>query len=161
MRNDLIAAAYESVGLAQRIYDSLQNMRKGPLLGLQNVVIVTKSGDGKVTITLKKELPAIPRSTNAEVLTFIAEMIFSDSQSEMVQGLIEEGLDDLFLEKFSRAMDTNSSALLFLLSYNSMSDVDELLSMLALFKGSIYQTTLPPQTISAIEKRIQDSQQSN
>ena len=158
MRNDLIAAACESAGLAQRIYDSLQNMRKGPLMGLQNVVIVTKSGDGIVTITLKKELPATPRNTNAEILTFIAEMIFSDSQSEMVQGLIEEGLDDLFLEKFSRAMATNSSALLFLLSYNSMNDVDELLSMLALFKGSIYQTTLPPQTISAIEKRIQDSQ---
>ena len=157
MRNDLIAAAYESVGLAQGVYDSLQNMRKGPLLGLQNVVIVTKSGDGKVIITLKKELPAAPGNTNAELLTFIAEMIFSDSQNEMVQGLVDGGLDELFLEKFSRATDTNSSALLFLLSYNSMSDVDELLSMLALFKGRIYQTTLSRQTITAIEKQVHHS----
>lgn len=157
MRNDLIAAAYESEGLAQRIYESLQSMRKGPLLGLQNVMIATISGDGKVTITLKKELPAASKSSDAELLNFIAEIVFTDSENEMVQELAEEGLDDLFLERFSQAMDVKSSALLFLVSYTSISDVDELLNMLALFKGRIYQTTLSPQTITAIEKRIGDS----
>lgn len=157
MRYDLIAAAYESEGMAQRIYDSLQNMRNGPLLGLQNVMIATKSGDGKVTITLKKELPAASKTSDAELLNFIAEMIFTDSENEMVQELAEEGLDALFLERFSRALDLKSSALLFLVSFTSMSDVDELLNMLALFKGRIYQTTLSPQTITAIEKQIRDS----
>ena len=157
MRYDLIAVAYESEDMAQRIYDSLQNMRKGPLLGLQNVMIATKSGDGKVTIALKKELPAASKTSDAELLIFIAEMIFTDSENEMVQELAEEGLDDLFLERFSQAMDVKSSALLFLVSYTSTSDADELLNMLALFKGRIYQTTLSPQTITAIEKRIGDS----
>jgi len=158
MNNDLIAAAYESEGLAQRIYDSLQNMRKSSLLGLQNVVIVSKSGAGKVSVYLKKELPSSPKTTDAEILNFITETIFTDPQNEMVQGLVEDGIDDLFIETLSRALDVNSSALLFLLSYNSMNDTDELLGTLALFKGRIYQTTIPQQTKRAIEKRIKSSQ---
>jgi uncharacterized membrane protein len=158
MRNDLIAAAYESEGMALRIYDSLQNMRKSPLMGLQNVVIISKSGAGNVSVHLKKELPLTPGTTEADILNFIVEIIFTDPQDEMVQELVEEGLDDHFLESFSRALDVNSSALLFLLSYSGMSDTEELLGTLALFKGRIYQTTLPQQTKLAIEKRIMISQ---
>ena len=152
MHNDLIVMTFDREGEAQRVYDSLQSMRKSPLLGLEDAAVVTVDSAGTVNLHQRRKLPAALGTTVSELLGGIADLIFGDPPEEMVRALAKEGLDDRFVEKVARMMGNNSSALLFLVAYNSMGDTGELLGALALFKGKIHQTTLPPDAKAALLK---------
>ncbi len=150
MHNDLIIMTFGHDEDAQRIYDALHIMRKSPLLGLDEAAMVTVDSSGSATYHRKRKLPSEPGATYDDLLTLIAELIFVDPTEMMLSAIARMGLDERFLEKVSRMMGNNSSALLFLVTYNSVSDASELLSALTLFKGKIHQTTLPSETNIAL-----------
>jgi len=150
MHNDLIIVTFDREEEAQRIYDALRRMRKGLLLGLENAAMVTVDSTGNATLHQKRKLPADPRATNGDLLSLIVDLIYGDPPEAMLRALANEGLDESFLEKVKRTMGNDSSALLFLVAYHSMSDTGELLNALALFKGKIHQTTLTSEVKAAL-----------
>jgi len=150
MHNDLIIVTFDREEEAQRIYDALRRMRKGPLLGLEDAAMVTVDSTGSAILHQKRKLPPDPRATNGDLFSLIADLIYSDPPEAMLRTLAKEGLDESFLEKVKRTTGNDTSALLFLVAYNSMSDTGELLNALALFKGKIHQTTLSSETKAAL-----------
>ncbi len=143
MHNDLIIMTFDHEEDAQRIYDALHIMQKSPLLGLEDATMVTVDSTGNATFHQKRKLLPEPGTTNGDLLSLIADLIFGDPTKVSPRAMAREGLDEHFLKKVSRMMGNNSSALLFLVSYNDVSDASELLSTLALFRGKIHQATLP------------------
>jgi uncharacterized membrane protein len=152
MHNDLIVMTFDREEGARRIYDSLQSMRKSPLLGLEDAAMVTVDSTGSVTFHQKRKLPVAEGATGGDLLSLIADLIFGDVPKEVVRALANGGLDDRFLANVARTMGNNSSALLFLVAYNSMSDTSELLGALALFRGKIHQTTLSSEAKATLLK---------
>jgi len=150
MHNDLIIVTFDREEEAQSIYDALRRMRKGPLLGLEDAVMVTVDSTGSAILHQKRKLPPDPRATHGDLLSLTAGLMYGDPPEAMLRTLAEEGLDESFLEKVKRTMGTDSSALLFLVAYHSLSDTGELLNALALFKGKIHQTTLSSEVIAAL-----------
>jgi uncharacterized membrane protein len=152
MHNDLIIMTFDREEEAQRVYDSLRSMRKSPLLGLENTAMVTVDSAGSDTFHQKRKLPRDPKTTAGDVLSLMADLIFGNPSEETLRALTKKGLDEGFVEKVGQTMGKNSSALLFLVDYNSMSDTSELLSALALFRGKIHQTTLSSEAKGALRK---------
>ena len=152
MHNDLIVMTFDREEEAQIVYDSLRSMRKSPLLGLENTAMVTVDSSGSATFHQERKLPGDSEATGGDVLSLMADLIFGDPPEETLRTLTEEGFDERFVEKLARTMGVNSSALLFLVDYNSMSDTSELLSILALFRGKIHQTTLSSEAKAALHK---------
>jgi len=150
MHSDLIIMTFDHDEDARRIYDALYIMRRSPLLGLDDAAVVTVDSTGSATYHRKRKLPPEPGATYGDVLSLITNLIFVDPTKVTLSTMARVGLDERFLEKVGRMMRNNSSALLFLVAYNSVSDASELLSTLALFKGKIHQTTLPSETNAAV-----------
>lgn len=146
MQNDLIIMTFDHDEDAQKIYDALHIMRKSPLLGLDDAAMVTVDSNGSATYHRRSKLPSEPDGAYGDLLSLIADLIFVDPTEVLLSAIARMGLDERFLEKVSRMMGNNSSALLFLVAYNSVGDASELLGTLALFKGKIHQTTIPSET---------------
>jgi uncharacterized membrane protein len=58
---------------------------------------------------------------------------------------VKEYVDDEFLRTVGTALQSSGSAILFFLHPDNLSDRGELLGVLSLFRGRIFQTTLPVQ----------------
>jgi uncharacterized membrane protein len=128
---------FDDSEMAQTVYRSLQVMRKSRVLGLGHSVIMTKDGAGQV-----RQAPGSQASTG--VAGLLADLIF-----RFPVGVVPEAatarLDDEFLGTVRSALRSNGSALLFFVHPDSLSDTGELLNALALFRGTIHQTTVSPQ----------------
>ncbi len=157
MHSDLIVVTFDEEEEAQKVYDALQRMRKSQLLALENAAVVSKDSAGKVRSYGPRELTVPPEATGDDLLDLLADLIFGTPPERRVRGLVEAGLDEGFLQEVGRAMGGRSSALLFLVRYDSMGDTDELLSALALFKGKVHQTTLSPEAEAAMLREAKDA----
>jgi uncharacterized membrane protein len=120
--------------MAQTVYNSLQAMRKSAILGLDDSVIVTKDGTGRIRLH-----PGSQASTG--LAGRLADLILR-SPVGVVPAVGGLNLDDGFVKAVVSALRNNSSALLIFLDSSSLSDRVELLNVLALFRGTIHQTTL-------------------
>ncbi len=138
MNADLIVMTFDGGEMAQTVHDSLQAMRKSQVLGLDDTAIVTKDGAGQVRLR-----PEPGASTGLAGL--LGDLIFR-SPSRGVPAGVRENVDDEFLRLVGAALRNSGSALLFFLHPDSLSDRVELLNALAMFRGAIHQTTLPPQS---------------
>ena len=137
MNSDLIVMTFDDSEMAQTVYRSLQVMRKSRVLGLGHSVIMTKDGAGQV-----RQAPGSQASTG--VAGLLADLIFRFSEG-VVPEAATAGLDDDFLATVRSALRNNGSALLFFVHPDSLTDTGELLNALALFRGTIHQTTVSPQ----------------
>lgn len=137
MNSDLIVMTFDSTEMARSVYRSLQAMRKRQILGLRDSVVITKDGAGPV-----RHEPASQGSTGLAGL--LADLIFH-IPGRVVPEAAKVKLDDEFVRTVRLALRNNGSALLFFVHPDSLSDTCELLNALALFRGTIHQTTLSPQ----------------
>jgi uncharacterized membrane protein len=137
VNGDLIVMTFDNDEMAYTVYNSLQAMRKSPVLGLEDTAIVTKDDAGNVR--LRPE----PRA-GADLAPLLGDLIFRSSERVVPDGLSPH-MDDEFSRTVGIALHNGGSALLFFLHPESLSDRGELLRALRLFRGRIHQTTLPPQ----------------
>ena len=136
MNSDLIVMTFDGGEMAQTVYGALQAMRKSQVLGLVDSVIMTKDGVGRVRIDPGPQ-------AGAGLTGLLAELILSPSGRVAPKvGGVE--LDDEFADTVVSALGNDSSALLFFVDSDGLSDTVELLEALALFRGTIHQTTLSP-----------------
>lgn len=149
MHSDLLVVTFDNQEGAGRARDALQRTRKSPLLGLESALMVTVDGAGTVSLQPGRELLA--RQGN-DLLEVIVDVIFADPPNGMLRRLVEQGLDAHFVEAVARTTGKNSSALLFLVRYDGVSDTGELLDALAPYNGKPHLTTLSPEVEAALLK---------
>jgi len=150
MQNDLIIMTFYNEREAHKVIDSLRDMRKSQILGLDQASIVTKDTTGKALLHQQHALSQRRRSPGDQILRCFAELIFNTFPTEVVQNLVDVGLDETFIHGIAQMMRKNSSALLFYIDHDDIEDKDELLKTLSLFWGNIHQTTISDQVERAI-----------
>ncbi len=144
MNSDFIVITFDCEARAKIVFDALQVMRKKPLLGLENAIMVNKDNAGRISLLLKRELSVDPRMKGDMLLYHLADLIFGAASFQTEAALARFGIDESFRENVNRTMGINSSALLFIVGYDGLGDTIELLNALSLFRGKIHHTTLPP-----------------
>jgi uncharacterized membrane protein len=137
VNSDLIVMTFGDGEMAQTVYSSLQAMRKSTVLGLGDCVIIIKDGAGQVRLN--------PGSAASEGLAGLLAALLFRSPERVAPAVNGVKLDAGFVGAVISALHTNGSALLIFLASDSLSDTVELLDALALFRGTIHQTTLSPQ----------------
>jgi uncharacterized membrane protein len=137
---------------ASSVYDALQQMRGSPLLGLENAAVVTKDNRGRLAVTQKRELSRAGVDPVDDLVHSAIALLFGDPPEEVVQALVSQGFDDRFREQVAQEMVEDSSALHFLLTRDSNVDRGRLLGTLTLFKGRVFETTLPLEVEAALAK---------
>jgi uncharacterized membrane protein len=142
VNSDLIVMTFDDGRMAQTVYCSLQAMRKCQVLGLDHSVIMTRDGVGQVE--LEQGTPS-----GRGLAGLLADLILRPP------GRVEAEvyLDDVFVQSVVSELRNKDSALLFFVDQDSQSDASELLGALALFPGTIHQTTLSPQSESLLRQR--------
>jgi len=150
MQNELIIMTCYNEAEAHKVINSLRGMRKSKIFGLDQASIVTKDSSGKVWLHQKYEISLRKQGNADPILRFFAEIIFNSFPTEVVQNLVDVGLDETFIHGIAQMMRKNSSALLFYIGHDDIEDRDELLKALSLFWGDIHQTTISDQVESAI-----------
>jgi uncharacterized membrane protein len=133
--------------MAQTVYEALLAMRKSQVLGLGDSVIVSTDSVGQIRFHQGSE-------EGTSLAPVLAEMILRSPEGEASE-LDRVKLDADFLDTVVAALRRNHSALLFFIDSDGLSDTCELLNALALFNGTIHQTTLPPQSKALLRGRPQ------
>lgn len=147
MNSDLIVMTFDDHEMAQTVYKALLVMRKSQVLGLGETVIMVKDGAGQVRLQQRTQV-------TTGLASLLAEMILG-SPERAALGADGVTLDDEFVGTVVSALrHNNCSALLFFLDSDSLSDTCELLNALALFRGTIHQTTLSPQSEALLRRMI-------
>jgi len=150
VQNDLIVMTYYNEAEAQKVINSLRDMRKSQILGLEQASIVTKDSSGKIWLHQKYEISPTRQGNADPILRCFAVLIFNTFPAEIVQNLVDVGLDEEFIHGIAQMMRDHSSALLFYIDHDDIEDKDELLKTLSLFWGNIHQTTISDQVERAI-----------
>lgn len=144
MYSDLIVMTFDQPQKAKTVRDALQAMRKDELLGVEWAVTITRDQYGEVA--QDQAGPNGEQDPGADAVCSFAILFFFQPLDQALEVLVSEaGLDETFVRELARSMEQHQSALLFLVRPDSVSDADELLRILNLFKGKIHQTTLPRQ----------------
>jgi uncharacterized membrane protein len=152
MHSHLIVMTFEGEEEAPRVYDSMQRMRGSSLLALEHAAAVTKDDRGRLAIYQKRGLSSAGVDPGDNLTSSAIALLFGDPPDEMVRALVKKGFDDRFREQVAQSMGDNSSALLFLVARDSQVDRSRLLNVLTLFKGRVFETTLPLEVETALAK---------
>ncbi len=152
MHSHLVVMIFEGEDEAPGVYDALQKMRGSPLLGLEHAAIVTKDSGGRLAVYRKRELSRTGVDPGNKLVNPAIALLFGDPPEEMVQALTEKGFDDRFREQVFQALVANSSALLFLITHDSEVERNQVIGILTLFKGKVFETTLPLEVEAALAK---------
>ena len=152
MHSHLIVMIFEGEEEAPRVYDSMQRMRGSSLLALEHAAAVTKDDRGRLAVYQKRELSSAGVDPGDDLVSPAIALLFGDPPHEMVQALVKKGFDDRFREQLVQAMDDSCSALLFLITREGQVDRSRLLNVLTLFKGRVFETTLPVEVETALAK---------
>jgi len=141
MSSELIVMTFPHRGDAKTVLKAMMTMRKSSILGLESSVLVTKSRQGCFTYH-PKESDIVQGNSDTQILLSIAQLTFDPPQEGVVGPLKEKGLDDRFIKNLATVMEGQASALFILLEKGRGFDNREILNTLALFKGTIHQTSL-------------------
>lgn len=152
MHSHLIVVTFEQEEEAPRVYDSLQRMRGSSRLGLDEAAVVTKDPEGTLSVIQEKKLLPAGVGRGDNLANPIITLLFGDPPDEVLQTLGGMGFDDRFREQVLQAMAGNCSALVILTPRDSQVDRGRLLGILTLFKGKVFETTLPLEVEAALAK---------
>jgi uncharacterized membrane protein len=145
MNSDLIVMTFEGVEMAESIFNSIGAMRESQILGLDDAAIVTNDGDGRFKLRIAPQ-------AKSGLAGLLAHLLCSPDR--IPPGGLSAKMDDEFVAAVQSAMRKSGSALLFNVHPDSLSDTYELLDALALFRGTIHQTTLSPQSRALLREML-------
>lgn len=136
MYSDLIVAFMQGQNDACMLRQALRAMRKQRLLGIEQSVAVSRDQEGKFRPCQADE-PEGEHIGSLAVLGTIVQSLFGEENHTPAAVL-----DEAFVSAVARARRDNSSALLFLLHRDGVSDAGELRRVLSLFQTRICETTI-------------------
>jgi uncharacterized membrane protein len=145
MSSELIMTTFRHPNRAEMVLEAIRAMRKSPILCLDSVLVASKDSTGEITLRPAQEPAATGEDSDTKILLELAGLMLFASAQDATAAIIDEGMDRRFLAEVARTMEGGSSALFVLAREDSVHDAGETRSALALFRGRIHQTTLPPE----------------
>jgi len=161
MSSELIVMTFPFRHKAETVLAAVRVMRKSPILCLGSVAVATKDPTGEVTLRPGEEPAGVQENRDTALLLSLAGLILGDPAQEAVDAIVAGGLDRQFMSEVARRMAGESSALFVLAREDGVHDAGETRSTLALFRGRLHQTSLPPEVeayLSGYEARFVESQ---
>ena len=147
MGGDFIVKVFDRQDDAAVTLSALKAMHARPILGLDTVVRVARDSDGRGMISGDQQNPPHPSSRLSYIL---AEAFINDDSETDIQVLADAGMDEYFLTLAKAALKPSRSALVIYIPDSAIADVSQLVNILGLFRGQLYQTTCP----DVVEQRI-------
>jgi uncharacterized membrane protein len=152
MISDFIAMAFGSEAAALRARQTLEQMRRGPFLGMMSALVVTRDAAGKVVVHEQWELPAHRPNTSQQMARLLVKACFGQPRDDRGEELVRAGLDETFVRCVVRALEPRSSMILSYIPRGSLVDVQQVLGALKQLRGTLYHTTVPAEVEEAILK---------
>jgi uncharacterized membrane protein len=97
---------------------------------------------GKIRMYQGRDVPKDHENTHADQTDVIVRIIFEADSGRRNLALDKIGMDERFADSVLHAIEEEKSALITLMRYEDIADKDELIKVLNLFQGQIYQTTI-------------------
>jgi uncharacterized membrane protein len=153
MTSELIVMTFRYQHKADTVLAAIRVMRKSPILCLANVVVATRDPAGEITLRADQEPAAAQEDRDIRVLLALADLILCPPTRDAVDALTDRGMDDRFVSEIDKSMEGESSALFVLAREDGAHDVGETRRALALFRGRLHQTSLPPEVEAYLSER--------
>lgn len=152
--SDLLVLAYDKEETAGQAAQVLGDLEKGQLAGLEDVVIVVRSADGKPTMKQLKR-HAGEKALGGTFWGFLIGIIFFVPVVGAIVGAVaglawafrDTGIPDDFIKDVQQNVQPGSSALFLLVS----SDPGQILERLQDFKGKLIKTTLSDDEVDRLK----------
>ena len=145
---DLIVLTFAGPDDAAEALAALRRIAADGRLHLLDTAIVTRDGAGTVhvknEVSSATEIGAVAGALLGPVLLFmfpVAGLVVGAAGGALVGRLLDQGVDDRFVQDVGAALRPGTSAL-FLLT--DRGDPEAVVAGLRPFRGSVYQTTLAP-----------------
>ena len=145
MSSELLVMTFRHRNQAETVLNAIRAMRKSPILSLDSVVVATKDQKGKISLRPRPDQITAQENRDTRILLSLADLILCAPAKAAIEAITDRGMDSRFVSEIARSMEDESSALFLLTRENSIQDAGETRSTLALFKGKIHQTSLPPE----------------
>ncbi|MEJ2737071.1 MAG: hypothetical protein P8189_26495 [Anaerolineae bacterium] len=161
MSSELMVMTFRRQNKAETVLGAIRVMRKSPILCLEKVVVATRDHTGEITIRPGQQPAAAQEDRDTKILLSLAELILGAPDQDAIDDITDRGMDGRFVSEIPRSMEDESSALFVLAREDGLHDAGETRSVLALFRGRIHQTSLPPEVeayLAGYESRFMESQ---
>ena len=164
MSSELMVMTFRHQNKADTVLEAIRSMRKSPILCLGSVVVATEDHTGEIMLRPGQELDGAQQNRDIQILLALADLVLCTPDQDAIDALAARGMDRRFLSEIERSLKGESSALFVLAYEDGVHDAGETRSTLALFKGRIHQTSLPPEVeayLSVYESRFAESETAN
>jgi uncharacterized membrane protein len=150
MFSTLIVIIFPDENRAENVFHALSAMRRRELYNLEETMLVKRSS-GDVTfqqLGASGQTGAAGEETKANAVASLAHLILEHAASEAESDMPAEvelehvGIDQYFVSAVAHSLNSEFSALFFLIRADSMGDATELSNVLSLFRGKTARTTL-------------------
>lgn len=147
--SSLVVVAYPQEYRAEEVLDTLTRLGRENLADLDDAWYVSRSGDGRLRLHQPIKLPAPADATGAAWNALLGSICLSPlidaegGSATAVAGraLVEAGISQRFVDELGRTLVPESSAIVALIRRVTL---DEVLPELALYGGTVMQTSLAP-----------------
>lgn len=150
MKNDLIVMTFSRPENAYQAWQALIVMRSNRTFVPESGRLVERDSNGRTVVQQHKVLSYPQNGTQSKVLELFIDAIFGNVIEERLSQLTDSGLDEVFLRDVVKALQPESSALLFYIPRDFLVDTRLLLSSLELLRGTLYHTSFPDEVEAAI-----------
>jgi uncharacterized membrane protein len=152
MSSELMVMTFRRQDRAETVLEAIRSMRKSPILCLGSVVVAIKDSAGEITLRPAQEPAAAGDDTDTQMLLALAELILRAPAQDATAAIMDGGMDRRFISEVARSMEGESSALFVLAREDGIHDAGETRSALALFRGRLHQTSLPPEVEACLSE---------
>ena len=153
MNSELIVMTFLYQHKADTVLAAIRVMRKSPILCLANVLVATRDRTGEIVVRPGQEPAGAQQNRDIQMLLALAGLVLCTPDQDAIDALAARGMDGRFFSEIARSLKGESSALFVLARENSVHDAGETRSTLALFRGRIHQTSLPPEVEAYLSER--------
>jgi uncharacterized membrane protein len=145
--SNLVAVAFEDRATAEEVLSTLARLQTEHAIELEDAVIVTRDGDGKVKLHQSKKLAAAGATGGAlwggliGLIFFVPliGMAIGAATGAAAGALTDVGVDDQFMKELGARLKPGGAAVIVLIH---RSTPDKVLPVIARFGGEVIQTSL-------------------
>jgi len=152
--SQLIVLTFKDTEQAGKAFESLKKMEHLGQLKLDDAAVIVKDEDGKVQVKNQVESAVKWGAFGGGMLGLllasiffpVAGLVIGAAGGALVGKSLGKGVDQKFVKDVTNTLVPGSSALFVLGSGNP----DAFVASMRPYQGTVYQTTLPPETVDAL-----------
>ena len=159
--SNLTVVAYDDVGTARQVVDTLLRMQKEHNITIEDVVIAERQHDGKVKLHQSQKLGAVGATGGALWggligLLFLAPflgMAVGAASGGIAGAMTDIGVDDKMMKQIADQLEPGKAAVFAL---TSQGNPDKVLPEIAKFHGELLQTSLSADAEQTLRDALAD-----